>query len=164
VEARAIVGMAVAAGEPGLRCGRSTPVAHGSRLVLAQIVQDCHIPRPLERREMSTRTDVVRDSHRVANAGGDAASWFNQYAIEDCVFYAPSVGIDARGRDAVAAAVQDLFVERHPQYRLKAEPVEIGSFVVDLVEVETGGRSVDVCQLWRFEGDKVAGHWGVVDR
>jgi hypothetical protein len=113
---------------------------------------------------MSDRTEVVLDSHRVANAGGDALAWFTEHATEECRFYAPSVGIDVRGRDAVGTAVRELIDERHPRYRLKGEPVELGDFVVNLVEVEAEGRSVVACQLWRFEGDKVAGLWGVDDR
>ena len=113
---------------------------------------------------MSVRTDVVVDSHRVANTGGDATAWFTEHATENCRFYAPGAGIDAHGRDAVGAAVRDLIETRHPHYRLKGEPVELGDFVANLVEVEAGGHVAVACQLWRFEGDKVAGMWGVDDR
>ena len=112
---------------------------------------------------MSTRIDVILDSQRVANAGGDAVAWFNENATEDCAFYAPSIGIDVRGRDAAGAVVRDLIAQHHPQYRQKGEPVELGNFVAALLDVEVGGRSVVTCQLWRFEGDKLAGFWAVND-
>jgi hypothetical protein len=112
---------------------------------------------------MSTRIDVVLDSQRVANAGGDAVAWFNENATEDCAFYAPSIGIDVRGRDAAGTAVRDLIAQHHPQYHQKGEPVELGNFVVTLLDVEVEGRSVVTCQLWRFEGDKLAGFWAVND-
>jgi hypothetical protein len=110
---------------------------------------------------MSKRTDVFRSAVEAANAGTDLSGWFEEHATEDVVFYAPAVGGETRGRQAVIDAFERFSAQAKPRYRIDGDLVEHGNFVVGFMTVESGGATANVCQVLRFEGDRVSGEWGI---
>ena len=110
---------------------------------------------------MSKRTDVFRSAVEAANLGIDLSGWFEEHATKDVVFYTPAVGGETRGRQAVIDAFERFSAQAKPRYRIDGDLVEHGNFVVGFMTVESGGATANVCQVLRFEGDRVSGEWGI---
>ena len=94
------------------------------------------------------------------NARDFAASAEN--FAENIKFHAPGIGLEVEGRDAASARVRE-FVEQADVHYDVEEIVEHGAFSVVFAR-STGtldGQRVawDLCQVLRYEGDKVAETW-----
>jgi hypothetical protein len=111
---------------------------------------------------MSTRTDVVRELVDTMNAGRNIGKWVDANVTEDCVFYATAVGEGAlRGRDAMTRVLEQFVAQAAPRWRLDGDLVEHGTFVVAFLIAESGTASTNVCELYRFDDDRLSGVWGV---
>jgi hypothetical protein len=111
---------------------------------------------------MSKRTDLIQDLMETMNAGTAIRAWIDANATEDCMLYAPAVTDgDVRGRAAMTEALEQFVAQAHPRYRLDSDLVEHGNFIVAFLVVESGTASANACQMFRFEGEKLSGAWGV---
>jgi hypothetical protein len=111
---------------------------------------------------MSKRTDLIHELMETMNAGTDIRAWVDANATEDCVLYAPAVASgDVQGRAAMTETLEQFVAQAHPQYRLDSDLVEHGNFVVAFLFVELGTASANACQMFRFDGEKLSGAWGV---
>jgi len=106
---------------------------------------------------MSVRTDIVRE----ALLGEFDPQAVRDGSTPDLTLYAPGIGADVKGRDAVADVLADFFAAAKPTYRLEIDPVEQGDVVVAFAAADIGGNTVHLCNVYRFEGDKIAGLWAI---
>ena len=107
---------------------------------------------------MSTHTDIVRQS---LEKGFDPEV-FRKLGTEDMTFYSAHLGLDLKGRDAVADALGKAFAgDGKPSFQLQGDPVEQGNFVVVFYRATlSSGEEREICQVVRFAGDdKISGAW-----
>ena len=106
---------------------------------------------------MSARSDLVREPFE---KGFDPERARDNTA-EDAVLYAPGVGPEIRGRDAIIDVLTKFWAENDPQYRVVGE-AEHGSFVVLFLEATIGGRNFELSNTYLFdETDKLRGLWAI---
>ncbi len=111
---------------------------------------------------MNTRTDVIREFIDTMNTGRHIRTWVDTHATEDCVFYATAVGgQDSHGREAMTQILEEFVARAAPRWRVEGDLVEHGNFVVAFLIAESGTAAANVCELYRFEGDRVSGVWGI---
>ena len=111
---------------------------------------------------MSTRTDVIQGFIDTMNTGQHIRTWVDTNATEDCVFYATAVGgQDSQGREAMIHILEEYVAQAAPRWRVEGDLVEHGNFVVAFLIAESGTATANVCELYRFEGARVSGVWGI---
>ena len=105
---------------------------------------------------MSARTDLARE---VVEKPFDPER-LRELGTENMTFYSGHLGLDLQGRDAVADELGKFFRESQPKFQLQAEPVEQGDFVVVFMRATlAGGEQRDLCEVFRFAGDRISGMW-----
>ena len=104
---------------------------------------------------MSVRTDFVYD---VLRKPFDPVV-VREGTTQDVVLDAPAIGPEIHGREAVANALEAFFITARPTYRLEADLVEQGNFVVAFAEASIGAETRHLCLVYRFEGDMASGLW-----
>ncbi len=106
---------------------------------------------------MSARTDLVRQ----ALSGEFDPQQVLDGSTPDATLYAPGLGAEVKGAQAIADVLATFFAASKPTYRLEIDPVEQGEFVVAFAAMDAGGETVQLCNVYRFEGDRIAGCWAI---
>ena len=109
-----------------------------------------------------SRIDQLRQALADVNAR-DFEAAAKDYA-DDVKFHAPGLGLDVEGRDTVLKHISEFIRQADVHYEVE-EAVEHGPFVVAFARA-TGsldGRQMawDLCQVFRYDGDRVAEIWGL---
>ena len=109
-----------------------------------------------------SRSDQIKQSIGSINARDfvTAAKDFS----EDVKFHAPGLGVDVQGREIVVKTVGDFVEQADVSYTVN-DVVEQGPFVVAFLRsigtIDSKRVEWDLCQLVRYEGDRIAEIWAL---
>jgi hypothetical protein len=109
-----------------------------------------------------SRTDQVRQSIAELNARDFVAA--GKDFADDVRFHAPGLGLDVEGRDTMLNHISEFVEQADVHYDLE-QVVEHGPFVVAFARsigvLEGAQMAWDLCEVLRYDGDRVAEVWVV---
>ena len=106
---------------------------------------------------MSARTDLVRQ----ALSGEFDPQQVLDGSTPDATLYAPGLGAEVKGAQAIADVLATFFAVSKPTYRLEIDPVEQGEFVVAFRghgRWRRDGAAVQRVSLRRRQDRRLLGH------